>query len=158
MFIFVYCDILDGYSSNYTKRIKEELDENILNFEIKPEILGDVSILASTTGFFTGTTSIHGSIAVVATAAALGIEKANNAQSKADDAQDDADTAQTTADTADGKADTALSIWNVGSVFAGDADNEAYDYTNNIYHLQTGNVGIGVTNDIYIYICMCIYV
>jgi len=75
------------------------------------------------------------------------ISTANTAKSTAETATITAEEGQTIAERAEGKADTSLSIWNRGTVFAGDANNPAYDYTNNIYHLQTGNVGIGVTND-----------
>jgi len=135
-----YCDMLDEYSSNYTKRIKNELSQDINNFEINPDILGSVSLLGSITGFFTGTNSIYGTIAIVATVAEAAQSTANSATSKANDAQDDADNAQD-------DVDIALSIWNKGTTFEGNSDDEAYDHTDNIYHLQTGNVGIGVPND-----------
>ena len=48
-----------------------------------------------------------------------------------------AGTAQTTASSANTKADTALTLWNKGTG----------NYVNNIYHLKSGNVGIGTNTD-----------
>ena len=45
--------------------------------------------------------------------------------------------AQTTTSSANTKADTALTLWNKG----------AGNYTNNVYHLKSGNVGIGTSTD-----------
>jgi len=111
---------------------------------IEQQIIGLVGVEGGTIGIVAGAVTLAGEAYAKAGQA---LTAANQAKTTAENAQDDADTAQTTADTAEGKADTGLSIWNVGTIFAGDTDNEAYDYANNIYHLQTGNVGIGVTND-----------
>jgi hypothetical protein len=111
---------------------------------IEQQIIGLVGVEGGAIGIVAGAVTLAGQ---AYTKAGQALTAANQAKTIGENAQEDADTAQTTANTADGKADTALSIWNKGTVFAGDANNSAYDYTNNIYHLQTGNIGIGVTND-----------
>ena len=181
-----YTDVIDSYSSNYTKRINEELSDRIgfpaiaypldlpsgvyIPLKAQELILANVSeLVGAHTGAIAGIQEEiialvgveGGAVGIVGGAAVVAGEaytKAGEAETTANQAQTTANNALTTANTANGKSDTALSIWNVGTDFAGDANNPVYDYTNNIYHLQTGNVGIGVTNDIYIYICMCIYV
>jgi hypothetical protein len=111
---------------------------------IEQQIIGLVGVEGGAIGIVAGAVTLAGEAYAKAGQA---LTAANQAKTIGENAQEDADTAQTTANTADGKANTALSIWNKGTVFAGDANNSAYDYTNNIYHLQTGNVGIGVNND-----------
>jgi len=176
MYIYTYIyDVIDIYSSNYTKRINEELSNRIgfpallYPFELPTGVYIplkareiEIAEVAQVVGFHTiaiggiekqilalvGTGGIVGLI----TGGAVGtvISKADAAQTTTDAAQSTANTARSTAETATitaeetqtiaeealNNADIALSIWNKGT-----------NYPNNIYHLQTGNVGIGVSND-----------
>jgi len=107
-----------------------------------------------------------GGIIGIITGGAVGtaISKANTAQTTAENAQTTADAAQTTANTAQSTANTAQSTAETATITAeetqtiaedalNNADialsiwNKGTDYPNNIYHLQTGNVGIGVPNN-----------
>jgi len=111
---------------------------------IEQQIIGLVGVEGGAVGIVAGAVTLAGE---AYSKAGQALTAANQAKSTAETATITAEEGQTIAERAEGKADTALSIWNKGTVFAGDANNLAYDYTNNIYHLKTGNVGIGVTND-----------
>jgi hypothetical protein len=167
-----YTDVVDNYSSNYTERINQELSDRIgypaplfpveiptgVYFPLKQQelIIADVGRIVglhttAITGIeqqIIGLVGVEGgAVGIVAGAVTLAGEaytKANQAISTANTAKSTAETAtitaeetQTIAERAEGKADTALTIWNKGTGAN----------INNVYHLQTGNVGIGVSND-----------
>jgi len=167
-----YTDVIDNYSSNYTERINQELSDRIgypaplfpveiptgVYFPLKQQelIIADVGRIVglhttAITGIeqqIIGLVGVEGgAVGIVAGAVTLAGEAyskagqaltaANQAKSTAETATITAEEGQTIAERAEGKADTALSIWNKGTGAN----------INNVYHLQSGNVGIGAIND-----------